>query len=246
MSSLCVIEDFIQKGEGTFHINATDQIEVVVYLGKCYVCFKQIRVKENKEYINRMNFDVEMWNRIKSPEDQKKHRKRRGKKTNEQEKKNKKTVTQYGCVLNEIVSWYFTEAEVHRLAPNDVINMTREIYQPTLNDVSEMVAQYQLMTLILTEMKKGCVGCEFDHPIQIQHLAGCLMDWPVAVESYFDEVTKFTNPDTFKPAVMKIIKILGIENITDDISIDLEKTRTQLVDSVIPSDYMSLFTHVLS
>ncbi len=71
-------------------------------------------------------------------------------------------------------------------------------------------------------------------------------DWPVAVGSYFDEVTKFTNPDTFKLAVIKIIKILGIENITDDISIDLEKARTQLVDSVIPSDYMSLFTHVLS
>lgn len=242
LKSLNTIDDYIKRGEGIFHINETDEIEIKDYLSKRYVCMRQTRQSNDKEYVNRMNFDVETWNEMtvqKVPDQKKRKRNQNSKAT----KKCKKTITQYGHPQDGSIQWYFTEAGAKRLAPDDILLMTKEMDAPTVEEVTDRVARYLLMLEISANMTSTCYGCSVDHPSQIEHMEGCMMDWVLAVDQHFDIAWSSVTTD-IKDKVTKVMDVLGLTSSKDIPDMNSSVLKEKLTSSDLTSDYMSLFIEI--
>lgn len=245
---------------GLIQLAAFDQVEVRAYLGKQYICLMLQRTgKDGRVYVNRMNFDEEKWNILvkagmrimQPPKPTKKSRKR---KVNSQTEDCKKrlfpdTITLYNWVYEGVLSpsWYLTEelckqAFVFVDNEDDVQIQTREGPAPTTFELGKMITTYFVIGEIRRHMRDQCYGCQVDHPSQIQHLEGCMRDWVMASQLFYDESFSTVTLDKLNPALKQITDVLkmSVEEVDQ-----VPCIRTEVEDMILDSEFEFLFRVIL-
>ena len=258
--------------DGTFVINARDQLEVRDYMGKRYACLKFERTgKDGKTHINRMNFDKENWTKLVNDQQQTppktpvkvppKAVKR--KRTDNKEKCKRRlfenipiiaTITQYSWQYGKEQSplWYFTEEMCRKSADfaenqADIVISTRQIPTPSMTDITTMITTHLVVAEIRQRMSQKCYGCQVDHPSQIQHMGfgGCMDEWESSVDHYYDEAFAFIKPEDVWDASVKIMDVLTIPVMADAIT-TVTDVRNDVMQMNIISDYELLINNVLN
>ena len=230
----------------TFKINSNDELDIKDYLGDRYIGFKFLRVKDEKTFINRMNFLVTDFGEL-FIEAEKKGGKRKRSSTGDgsQKKKKSQKIIQYNWTSGHLTGdmWYFVE-ECCRKASDHLPNVeliTREVERPTTGMISDMVSEFLISNEIQCLRNQNCAGCLFDHPSQIQHMDGGCMDvWSDCVDSYLDDALALVTTDKVKKVTCEVMNIINTPYIDNDVDIRLDAIRDGLYKSKITSDYMCL------
>ena len=253
-----VVEDLMASEDGgIFGFADNGDLEVKDYRGRRYAGLKFQRCgKDDKVYINRMNFNLDEWKELSNFVDETlmmKTKKRKRMTIKKTSKKSKKTIIQYtwqsdktameGTVTSPY--WFFSEElcrnNVAILEDDNLVIVTREVPLPPLDDIVTLLTTFLIAKAIRAKMAENCNGCKIDHPSQLQHMSdGCLSEWDESVERYFDAVA--LTKECVMEACEKILRYLPYT--ADEVEVK-ELQKEAAIQYQIPDDFDNLFRDVL-